>query len=85
MRITSVVPWLVQSEGSYWREFLFVEVTTDAGITGWGEITTTTLAANRALTAMVRQLSDLIVGDDPTQIEAIWHKIFRAFTYMGSR
>ena len=33
----------------------------------------------------LRQLNDLIVGDDPAQIEAIWHKIFRAFTYMGSR
>jgi galactonate dehydratase len=27
----------------------------------------------------------LLVGDDPTHIEAIWNKTFRAFTYMGTR
>ena len=42
MKITSVRPWLIESEASYWGEFLFVEVSTDEGITGWGEITTTT-------------------------------------------
>jgi len=85
MRIDSISPWLVKAEGTYWGEFLFVEVTTDEGVTGWGEITTTTHMANRAVVAMVRQLNDLLVGEDPSQIERIWHKIFRSFTYMGSR
>ena len=57
MRITGVQPWLVKSEASYWGEFLFVEVTTDEGVTGWGEITTTTRLANRALCVMLRQIS----------------------------
>jgi len=85
MKITSVRPWLVKSSSSYWGEFLFVEVTTDAGITGWGEITTTTKLANRALCTMLRQVSDVLAGEDPTHIERIWHKVFRSFTYMGSR
>jgi galactonate dehydratase len=85
MKITSVRPWLIQSEASYWGEFLFVEVSTDEGITGWGEITTTTKIANRTLTAMLRQISDTMVGEDPAQIERLWHKLFRSFTYMGSR
>ena len=85
MKITSVRPWLVKSRSSYWGEFLFVEVTTDAGITGWGEITTTTKLANRALCTMLRQVSDVLAGEDPTHIERIWHKVFRSFTYMGSR
>jgi galactonate dehydratase len=85
MKITSVRPWLIQSEASYWGEFLFVEVSTDKGITGWGEITTTTKIANRTLTAMLRQISDTMVGEDPAQIERLWHKLFRSFTYMGSR
>ncbi|RVD49927.1 mandelate racemase/muconate lactonizing enzyme family protein, partial [Mesorhizobium sp. M8A.F.Ca.ET.023.02.2.1] len=42
MKITSVRPWLIKSGASYWGEFLFVEVTTDEGVSGWGEITTTT-------------------------------------------
>jgi len=85
MRITELVPWLIRSEGSYWGEFLFVEVRTDEGISGWGEITTTTPTANRGIAAMVRQVNDLLVGDDPTRIEDTWNKVFRAFTYMGSR
>jgi len=85
MKITSINPWLIKAEGTYWGEYFFVEVTTDEGITGWGEITTTTKMANRTIAGMIRQLNDLLVGDDPVQIERIWHKIFRTFTYMGSR
>ena len=85
MKITGVKPWLIKSSASYWGEFLFVEVTTDAGVSGWGEITTTTYVANRALTVMLRQISKIVEGDDPAHIERIWHKIFRNFTYMGSR
>jgi galactonate dehydratase len=85
MKIASVKPWLVDAPGTYWGEFLFVEVSTDEGITGWGEITTTTPVANRVVAGTLRQLNDLLVGDDPARIEEIWHKIFRSFTYMGSR
>jgi galactonate dehydratase len=85
MKIAEVVPWLVGSDSTGWGEYLFVEVRTDEGITGWGEITTTTPTANRGVAAMVRQVNDLLVGDDPARIEDTWHKVFRAFTYMGSR
>ena len=85
MKVTELVPWLVRSHASYWGEFLFVEVRTDEGITGWGEITSTTKTANRAVAAVIRQLNDLLVGDDPASIELTWHKVFRAFTYTGSR
>ena len=85
MKITSVRPWLIQSNASYWGEFLFVEVNTDEGITGWGEITTTTKIANRALATMLRQIGSMLIGEDPARIEQLWHKLFRGFTYMGSR
>jgi galactonate dehydratase len=85
MKITGIKPWLIKSRASYWGEFLFVEVNTDEGITGWGEITTTTDIANRGLTAMLRQIGPTLVGEDPAQIERLWHKLFRSFTYMGSR
>ncbi len=85
MKITGVRPWLVKASTSYWGEYLFVEVTTDEGVSGWGEITSTTKSANRALAAILRQVGDRILGDDPSRIEYIWHKIFRGFTYMGSR
>jgi galactonate dehydratase len=85
MKITAIIPWLVKSEASFWGEYLFVEVRTDAGISGWGEITSTTNVANRAVAVILRQLNELLVGDDATAIERAWHKTFRAFTYMGSR
>lgn len=85
MKIKSVQPWLIKSSASYWGEFLFVEVNTDEGITGWGEITTTTKIANRALVTMLRQIGSMLVGEDPARIEQLWHKLFRSFTYMGSR
>ena len=85
MKITGVRPWLVKAQGTYWGEYLFVEVTTDEGVTGWGEITTTTKIANRALCAILRQLGRMIEGEDPAEIERIWHRLFRSFTYMGSR
>ncbi len=85
MKITKIIPWLIKVNTGSWGEYLFVEVRTDAGINGWGEITTTTKAANRAVAAILQQLNGSIVGDDPSQIEYIWHKIFRSFTYMGSR
>ena len=85
MKITGVRPWLVRASSSYWGEYLFVEVTTDEGISGWGEITSTTKLANRALCSALRQIGGMIAGEDASQIERLWHKLFRSFTYMGSR
>ena len=85
MKIAAIVPRLVKVESSCWGEYLFVEVRTDDGLSGWGEITTTTKIANRAIAGMLRQLNELLAGEDPTKIERLWHKTFRAFTYMGSR
>ena len=85
MKIKRLQPWLVKAPGTPWGEYLFLEVSTDEGITGWGEITTTTPSANRALATVLRQVGDLVTGDDATRIEDTWHKVFRAFTYMGSR
>src|SRR4051794_12877108 len=85
MKNTAIIPRLVKAKSSYWGEYLFIEGRTDEGLSGWGEITTTTKIANRAVAGMVRQLNGLLVGDDPARIEQIWNKTFRAFTYMGSR
>ena len=85
MKITQLIPWLVKAPGTYWGEYFFVEVRTDEGLSGWGEITTTTKIANRAVAGIIRQLNDLLVGENPAHIERLWHKTFRSFTYTGSR
>lgn len=85
MKIRKLTPWLVKAEGTYWGEFLFLQIDTDEGVTGWGEVTSTSLMANRTVAGMFRQLNEMLVGDDPSEIERIWHRIFRQYTYMGSR
>jgi galactonate dehydratase len=97
MKITHVRPWFVQGppEEAGTREpggaprratYVFVQVETEEGLTGWGEITTYPGAiANRTVIAAIRELDNLLAGDDPTQVEALWHKIFRAYTYLGTR
>ena len=95
MKITKITPWLVSAPAPYLdtandshirnREYVYIEVNTDEGITGWGEITGTSPVANRSVCAAIRHVSDHIKGDDPRLIEMIWNKVFRSFTYMGSR
>lgn len=85
MKIAKIVPWLISTDASTWGEYLFVEVRTDAGISGWGEVTTTTKAANRAVAGMLQNLNADLAGTETWRIEETWHKVFRAFTYMGTR
>ncbi|MCC6627639.1 MAG: mandelate racemase/muconate lactonizing enzyme family protein [Chloroflexi bacterium] len=97
MKITDVRPWIVTGppeesdsvtpDGHPRRlEYVFIQVDTDAGLTGWGEITTYPgLTANRAIAAMIRETRDFLVGHDPSRIEEIWQRLFRLFTYMGTR
>jgi galactonate dehydratase len=95
LKIRKITPWLVSAPQPYMesagepagavRPYLFVQLETDEGVTGWGEVTNSTPSHNAAVWAMLGQSNDLLVGDDVSHIEAIWHKTFRAFTYMGSR
>lgn len=97
MKITNIRSWLVripwdhnpgadEVRDSGERTFVFVQVDTDEGITGWGEVTTYPgPVANRAVAAYVNEIGAWLQGEDPSNIEAIWNKIFRAFTYVGTR
>ena len=65
---------------------MFIQVDTDEGITGWGEITTYPGAvANGAVAAFVNQIGKWLIGENPEDIERIWAKIFRGMTYVGTR
>ena len=97
MKITKVTPWLVsfpwevrtgveQKLESRDRQLVFVQVDTDEGITGWGEVTTYPgPVANRAMVAMIGQVSDFLAGENTNEFERLWQKIFRSFTYVGTR
>ena len=97
MKITSIRPWVVsvpwdnnpggdRPRSPHMRTFVFVQIDTDEGLTGWGEITTYPgRVANYAIAAFVREVGNLIVGKDPSHIELLWHLIFREMTYLGTR
>jgi galactonate dehydratase len=97
LKITSARAWVVKTpwdnnpgagevrEGTN-RTFVFIQVDTDEGITGWGEITTYPgPVANGAIAAFVNQIGKWLVGENPEDIERIWAKIFRGMTYVGTR
>jgi galactonate dehydratase len=92
MQITRIRPWHVSgpaadADASSPRlSYVFVQVETDEGLTGWGEITTYPgTIANRTIVAALTELDTFVRGADPTAIEALWHKVLRAFTYLGTR
>src|SRR6188474_734921 len=58
------------------RNWVFVKVITDQdGLFGWGEATLEW--HTRAVVGAVEDLSQLIVGQDPTRIEHLWQMMYR--------
>jgi L-alanine-DL-glutamate epimerase-like enolase superfamily enzyme len=64
------------------REFVTLELGTDQGLTGVG-LTFFGGALTPALRSAVQSLGELIVGDDPAQVEAIQAKCRRAASHAG--
>ena len=64
------------------RNWIFVEVQTDAGITGVGEATTE--YHEHAVVAMIEQhLAPLLIGKDPTRVTHAWQQMQRLFWWRG--
>jgi galactonate dehydratase len=61
--------------------WLFLKVVTDEGVEGWGE----PVVEGRADTvaAAVREMSEYVVGADPTKIEDMWQVLYRGGFYRG--
>lgn len=61
--------------------WLFLKVSTDEGICGWGE----PLIEGRANTvkAAVLELEEYLIGKDPQQIEDLWQVLYRGGFYRG--
>jgi galactonate dehydratase len=75
MKITSVEVFAVAPR------WLFLKLSTDEGIHGWGEPTLEGRVGTMA--AAVMELESYLVGRDPDQIEDIWQVLFRAGFYRG--
>jgi galactonate dehydratase len=61
------------------RNWLFLKIYTDAGITGIGECSGWPRVVERA----VQDLTALLIGEDPGNIERLWQKLFSAMMGHG--
>jgi galactonate dehydratase len=72
MKITRVETFIV---GNPWKNWVFVKVSTDAGIAGWGEATGG--LETKPPEAQVHELARFITGEDPLQPEKLWDKMHK--------
>ncbi|MBN8998585.1 MAG: mandelate racemase/muconate lactonizing enzyme family protein [Rhizobiales bacterium] len=78
MRITGIETFTV---GAGWKNWLFVSVHTDAGISGLGEGTLNGFI--RTTEAAVRELEHLVIGADPRRITALAKKMLDSVSLDG--
>jgi galactonate dehydratase len=78
MRITRVQPLVCHCYRTNW---VFVKVTTDEGLHGWGEATLE--YREPALAEAIRGMERHLVGRDPHEIESIWHECYRDTYFRG--
>ena len=72
MKITNVEPILC--DGGF-RPWTFVKVSTDEGITGYGDCTDWGLASTVA--EAVKQIAQEVIGEDPRHIEKLYWKMYQ--------
>ena len=65
------------------RNMLFVKVTTDEGIVGWGESGLS--SRERAVIGALEHFAAFLVGQDPMRIGRIWQEVYRSQYFEGGR
>jgi galactonate dehydratase len=61
--------------------WLFLKVSTDEGLVGWGEPIVEGRA--RTVAAAIAELEPALIGSDPFRIEALWQRMYRGTFYRG--
>jgi galactonate dehydratase len=61
--------------------WLFLKISTDEGIYGWGEPIVEGSAGS--VDAAVREMAEYVIGQEPDNIEDIWQTLYRARFYRG--
>jgi L-rhamnonate dehydratase len=72
------------------QDDLVIRVHTDEGIVGIGEVDSApeavqALIGRRSSHAIAGSLHDLLVGEDPRDVERLWQKMYRGLIYIGRR
>jgi galactonate dehydratase len=65
------------------RNWIFVKVLTDQpGLYGWGEATLEW--HTRAVVGAIEDISQLLIGEDPTRVEHLWQMMYRQHFWHGN-
>ncbi|HSA83027.1 MAG TPA: mandelate racemase/muconate lactonizing enzyme family protein [Geminicoccaceae bacterium] len=78
----------IQARTDSSQDALIVKVSTDAGITGWGEVDGCPYVAKAVIEApmshtLVTGLRQLLIGEDPLEITRLWRKMYQGTLYYG--
>lgn len=80
MKITSIETMVCHAR---MRNWVFVKVMTDQpGLWGWGEATLEW--HTRSVVGAIEDISDLLIGEDPTRIEHLWQMMYRQHFWHGN-
>lgn len=73
------------------KHCLLLKVSTDEGIVGWSDVETAPHVAEAVVNAprsgigVFEGLRELVIGEDPFDVERLWDKIYRGTIYYGRR
>lgn len=80
MKITKIETFVCNAR---MRNWIFVKVLTDqSGLYGWGEATLEW--HTRGVVGSIEDLSQLLVGEDPTRVEHLWQMMYRQHFWHGN-
>lgn len=80
MKITSIETLVCHAR---MRNWVFVKVMTDQpGLWGWGEATLEW--HTRSVVGAIEDISQLLIGEDPTRIEHLWQMMYRQHFWHGN-
>lgn len=80
MKITAIETFVCHAR---MRNWVFVKVVTDQdGLYGWGEATLEW--HTRSVVGAVEDLSQLLIGEDPTRVEHLWQMMYRQHFWHGN-
>jgi galactonate dehydratase len=80
MKITSIETMVCHAR---MRNWVFVKILTDQpGLWGWGEATLEW--HTRSVIGAIEDISELLIGEDPTRIEHLWQMMYRQHFWHGN-
>ena len=78
LKLTAVDTYTMDSPG---RDYVFVKLSTDEGLHGWGEGTLE--MKQGTVVAAVRDLEGFLLGEDPTRVDFLWQRMYRQGFWRG--